>query len=233
MKVLIIDDEINSRELLNTLLYRYCNGVTEVWKASSVATAIEKININKPDLVFLDIEMPGGNGFNLLDHFNKAEFLTCFTTGYESYAIKAIEYGAFGYLLKPIDLDRLKKLVDKAKGIIDSKEYTSSIILQETEKIHSIKEKDIIYLESEGNYCFLMLKDGSKVISSKNLSYFEEILSENLFYRTHKSFVINLSYISVVTEGRTGSATMSDGKVIPIASRRFKGFTHRYKSIDW
>ena len=113
LKSIVIDDERKSRQLLKTLIKEYCQGIEVVGDAASVSTGIEIINNENPDLIFLDIEMPGGDGFTLLETFKKANFLTCFVTGYSQYAIKAIKHGAFDYLLKPVEISELQLTVAK------------------------------------------------------------------------------------------------------------------------
>ena len=233
LNVVIIDDELNSRELLRRFLESYCQGVNVIGEAQSVQTGINLINSSNPDLVFLDIEMSGGTGFDILENFKEASFLTCFVTGYEQYAIKAIKVGAFDYLLKPVEIGELKAVVEKAKEVTMSKRENPSIIINESGRFMVIKTDDIIKVEVDGNYTFLYLEDNRRVISNEKLGHFEEILPESLFYRTHKSHIISLKHIVELKKSRTGSVTLSDKSIVPIASRRMKDFLERleaYKS---
>jgi len=231
MKVVVIDDEKNSRELLKTLLTNYCPEVKEVHIASSVNEAIKVINLNDPDLIFLDIEMPEANGFELLDAFSDARFLTCFTTGYEEYAIKAIKYKAFGYLLKPLDLEELKEVVIKAADSIKGQDRSTPILLLvENNTYNAVKYSDILFIEGSGNYTSLHVSDGKTLLSQENLTHFEEILPESAFFRVHRSYIVNIPRISTIREGRTGVAIMNNSKEIPIANRRLKQFMHAFKT---
>jgi len=227
MKVAVFDDEINSRELLETLLRKYCPNVQTIESASSTFEGISLINRLHPDLIFLDIEMPGGNGFTLLDAFKKANFLTCFATGYEKYAVQAIKYGAFGYLLKPIDITELKELILKVEEKISQrKEPISSetIIVSENEIHHVINYADILQIEAAGNYTYIHLHDGKKILSDRRISELESLLPENQFFKTHRSHMVNLSKILRMEEGRTGKAILVNNLEVPIANRRLKDF---------
>ncbi len=230
MNVVVIDDEINSRELLNTLLSNYCKNVNKIELAESVDTALPIIEKSNPDLIFLDIEMPDANGFQLLDSFSDYNFLTCFTTGYEEYAIKAIKYEAFGYLLKPIDLQELKAVVHKASTIVHKKQVEDpTLILADSGNYHAIKHSEIIYIQGSGNYTSIHLQNDKTLLSQEKLGYFEESLSESGFFRVHRSYIVNISEISTIKESRTGVAIMSNNRKIPIANRRLKEFLQAFK----
>ncbi len=233
MKVAVIDDEINSRELLETLLMTYCkDSVTSVTTASSASEGVALINSFQPDIIFLDIEMPGGNGFSLLDAFRKAHFLTCFTTGYEKYALQAIKYGAFGYLLKPLDISELKEIVAKAKTKInelDDGSKNDSIIISENEVYHVINYREILQVEASGNYTYIHVDKGQKILSDKRLSEYEQLLPDSKFFKVHRSHIVNLSKISRFVEGRTGVAILQNQVEVPIANRRLKGFLAAFR----
>lgn len=227
MNILIVDDEINSRELLETLLNKYCNSaISSVKTSNSVDDALELINKNKVDLLFLDIEMPEKNGFDLLTSLNTHDFLICFATGYEKYAIRAINHGAFGYLLKPIDIQELKTIVQKAEGVLAESNQKSLTIKSGSNK-YVIKYNDIILIEGTGNYTNVWTEN-KKILSSLNLSEIEASLPANQFFRVHKSYIINVDRISAVTGGRSGEVTLSNGQIIPVASRRMKAFRKYY-----
>jgi len=226
INVVIIDDESNSRELLKTFLTSYCTNVHIVGEAEDVESGISIINKTMPDLLLLDIEMDGGTGFDILSEFRDAPFLTCFVTGYDQYAIKAIKAGAFDYLLKPVNIQEIKEVIKKAKKIFADKKESSkpSLILNESGKYNIIKIDEIIKVEVDGNFSFLYLINNKRVISSEKLGYFEEILPSNMFYRTHKSHIINHNFIVEIEKGRTGNVKLSDKSIVPIASRRIKHF---------
>ena len=232
MKCVIIDDEINSRQLLVTLLSKYCTGIEIGGTANSVQSGLELINKVQPQLIFLDIEMPGGDGFDLLENFKNAPFLTCFVTGYEQYAIKAIKYGAFDYLLKPVDIQELKKTVSKAQTQVSPEiKEDRNLIIYDGHKVWVVKEEQIIHISSEDSYSILYLEDDRKIVTSESLNYYEKLLQKNGFFRSHKSHIINCKAVKSIEPGRTGLIRMTNGSVISLAARRKKDFMDRIKEF--
>lgn len=222
---IIVDDEKNSRELLSSFLKEYCSDINIVGKAKNVEEGHSLINEKKPKLIFLDIELSGGSGFDILDNIKATNVLTCFVTGYSEYAIKAIKYGAFDYILKPLDKEELVNVVKKAKKHLNNGENAkSSIVLYEGQKIIHIECADIEHIEVDGNYCIIHHKDKRKTLSGENLKHFNSILPEDEFSRIHKSYIIKLSEIKELEMKRTGLVTLKSGKTLPIASRRKKEF---------
>ncbi len=232
MKVVVVDDEQNSRELLYTLLKEYCD-VSKVETAADLNEAEEIINIFQPDLVFLDIQLNGQNGFDLLQRFQSASFLTCFATGYSEYAIKAANNHAFGYLVKPIDLDELSTVVKRAKKNLGKTDESKpkTILVTDSNDSWIIDVKDILYLISDNSYTFVHKTNGNRIISGKSLTYFEEILPSDLFVRSHRSYILNLGGIRSVKDGRSSVATLINGAEIPIANRRKKDFNQRFSTF--
>ena len=228
LRSVIIDDEINSRELLATLLNNYTKDVEVIGSAANISEGLNIINVQKPDIIFLDIELPDGTGFELLDTLSNAKYLICFTTGYDQYAIKAIEYGAFGYLLKPIDIENLKKVVEKAKKQVNNQESLekkkNTIIVNDKENYWVLNYDDIINIESAGNYSIIYTKERNKLLCDNTLNQLEESLNSNAFFRCHRSHIINLNHLNSVENGRTGTAQLDNDMVIPIANRRLKDF---------
>jgi len=237
IRAVIIDDEVNSRELLTTLLTNYCEGIEVVGDAINVTEGINLINSVKPHLIFLDIEMPDGTGFELLDALSNAQYLTCFTTGYDQYAIKAIEYGAFGYLLKPLDIEALQKVVAKAQIELkdsikeEEDEESKTIIVNDKENFWVLQYDEIINIESAGNYSLVYTKESKKLLCHNTLNQLEEGLKSEVFFRCHRSHIINLKHISSVEKGRTGTALLNNERVIPIANRRLKEFEKAISSL--
>jgi len=232
LKVIIIDDELNSRELLRTFLTSYCSDIDILGEAESVDSGLKLINRTQPDLLLLDIELDGGTGFDILSHLNNSSFLTCFVTGYDQYAIKAIKAGAFDYLLKPVNIQELKDMIEKAKNVISEQKETKdpTLIINESGKYIIIKVEEIIKIEVDGNFSFLYLSDKKRIISSEKLGYFEEVLPKTCFYRTHKSHIVNLKFIKSVEKSRTGNVLLQDNTQIPVASRRMKSFMDHLKT---
>jgi len=204
IKAIIVEDEKRSRETLAGLLKLYCKNVSVIAEAEGMKSGIEIINIHKPDLVFLDIQMPGGSGFNLLESFEEINFDVIFTTAYDQFAIKAIKFSALDYLLKPIFPDDLVKAVKKAEekrnvsharqsvdvlleNIKKPESEPPKIVLSTSERIDVVSVKDIIRCESDNYYTVFYFTDGTKLMISKTLKENEELLSEYNFIRPHKS----------------------------------------------
>lgn len=229
MKALIVDDEKNSRELMHSMLTSYCPQVTEIVVCESAIESIFQINKFQPDLIFLDIEMPEMDGFALLDNIDSNKHMICFATGYEEFALKAISYGAFGYLLKPIDLTELKKVVKRAdeKNRKEPFDGPDTLIVNQGKNIWVVRYKDISHIEAYGNHS-LIHRSQEKIISDFSLSQLEELLPEWIM-RTHRSHMVNISKVVKVEEGRTGLAIMDSGIEVPVASRRIKEFKEALK----
>lgn len=211
LNAIIIDDEERARNTLSSLLLNYCPEIKVISTCSNVPDGVIAINKNKPDVVFLDIEMPDYNGFELLGFFREIDFEIIFVTAYSEYAIKAFEISAVDYILKPIDIDQLKNSVEKLKQKkLHSQMQEQIELLKDSYKGNSIRKialsmndgltfvevDDIVYLEADGAYTNFHLKSGNKILVSKKLKFYEDILSiRPSFFRTHRSFLINVNYI--------------------------------------
>lgn len=198
LHAVIIDDETKPAEglffLLNSLdMYVNCVGT-----AHNVLDGIKLINTEKPDIVFLDINMPTYNGFDLLNTIGKRDFLVVFTTAHEEYAIKSVKHQAFDYLLKPIDVDELKACLVRAKEYVSDNEQLLPDVLKVPVKdgLLFIKHQNIVRIEADGNYCTIHLIDGTKHLISKNLKIIENMLDKNVFFRCHNSHLINLKEVT-------------------------------------
>ena len=211
IKAIIIDDEERARNTLSSLLLNYCPEINILATCSNVPDGVIAINIHKPDVVFLDIEMPDYNGFELLGFFREIDFDIIFVTAYSEYAIKAFEISAVDYILKPIDIDQLKNSVEKLKQKkLHSQMQEQIELLKESYKGDDIRKialsmsngltfvevADIVFLEADGAYTTFFLKDGQKILVSKKLKFYEDILSNrSFFFRTHRSYFINVNFI--------------------------------------
>lgn len=211
LKTIIIDDEADGAEVLKILLSKLGDKIELIGIANDLLEGVELIKEHKPQLVFLDVEMPGHRGYEIVDFFDKINFNIVFVTAYDEYAVKAFEINAVDYLLKPINRNRLKESVDKVLEIEDSREREGKyiklmeslsskpepkIILNEIGKKKVVLLKDVIAIEASGPYSKVHLKTEDSVLVSKNLGYFEESLPEiNTFFRTHKSWLINIDCI--------------------------------------
>ena len=234
IKAIIVDDEQRSRDALNGLIERYCPEVFIIAQANGCQDGIEKAQKFNPDLVFLDIQMPDGSGFNFLEAFEKFNFEVIFTTAHDQYAIKAIRYSALDYLLKPIDPDELKAAVRKFmqnqdKGQINNNikvllenlknpsNESKKIILSTSEGMHIVSTDDIIRCESDDYYTKFFFLNATSILISKTLKQNEAILSDFNFIRPHKSHLINIKYIKSYLKVDGGYILMTDGSKIPVS----------------
>jgi len=246
LKTVVVDDEPYSRETLRGLLSRYCAKVEIVGEAGGVPEAKELILVEEPDLVFLDISMPGGSGFDLLKQFNRIEFEIIFVTAYNEYALQAIKSCALGYLLKPIQIDELKTAVEKAGEITHLKDTKSRLdqLLRNLDPVNANQHKiaipsqrgldfifpsEIIRLEADGSYTRIYMNDGRKLTSTWHLKAYEGLLSSSQFFRAHHSHLIHLVHIVEYHKGNGGYVVMSDASVIDISKRRKKEFLQLFE----
>ncbi len=235
MKAILIDDERKGRETLKKLLETYCPEVDVVAMAPGVEEGYEVIRKHTPDIVFLDIEMPGGNGFELLEKFDQIHFQLVFTTAYDSYALKAIKVHALDYLLKPIDPEELVDTVKKAAKNLDSGKLfekinafiqqsvvpeVKKITLKTADSIHIVQISDIVFCEASGNYTTFYLIDKRKILVSRSLGEYEELIADPNFMRIHQSFLVNLSHVRRYDKGDGGSVITVNEHVVPVSTRK-------------
>lgn len=236
INVAIVDDEKNCVEVLEKLLYECNQSINIVGTANSVESAIELIETHKNDIqiLFLDIHIPGGNGFSIIKNIENIDFKIVFTTAFDQYAINAIRFSALDYLLKPIDQNELQNTLNKFEelsknktGIIENfkekliqNKLFEKLAIQTQSEINFIELTNIIYLESDKNYTTLHLENGSKVVASKNIGYYEDLLSSNGFYRIHSYYVVNISKINKFIKGKTGIIVLNNGVKLEVSSKR-------------
>lgn len=210
LRSIIVDDEESARDVLENLLLRFCPEVEIIAKCSNVLDAVEVIKSNAPDLVFLDIEMPNYAGYEIVNFFDEINFEIIFVTAYDNYAIRAFEIAATDYLLKPIEIERLKNSVARVFSKLDiasqkerlsllkktlETQVISNIVVTDKGQQHILAIDSIIAIEAQESYCILHTVD-NQYCASKNLKHFETILSSiPSFFRVHKSWVINISYL--------------------------------------
>jgi two-component system LytT family response regulator len=221
LKAIIIDDETPARSFLSSLLEEYVENVEVIGTANSALEGLKLLKTVKPDLIFLDIEMPGGNGFDFLDAIERGIYKIIFTTAHKEFALNAIKYKADGYLLKPIDLDDLEDLV---KGLIEipqkNNESTNNRIAFRTqESIEYLRPEDIIRVESDGNYATVFSMNAKKLIITKNMKQMEGTLNQPFFIKPHKSHLINTNFILRFMKPDGGFFEMIDGSRVPLARR--------------
>ena len=212
IRAIIVEDEFKSRELLNTLVTKNCEGISILACASNVAEGTEAILKHAPDLVFLDITMPDGSGFDMLEKASGQKFDVIFTTATDKFALKAIKYSAIDYLLKPIDVEDLKIAVEKIKtkkrslstlenlthlleNLKNDDNNFNKITLPTGNAYEIVEVKNIIRCEAEGSYTNFFLIGGKKIMVSASLKHYEDLLPENTFIRVHHHNLINLQHV--------------------------------------
>lgn len=235
---IVVENEQKMREVLIQLLNQCCPEIQVIGEASNIDDAYGLIVKAKPQVVFLDIEMPGGNGFELLNKFDSPPFETIFVTSYGHYSIRALRLSALDYILKPVSTDDLKTLPQRINEAIELKENAlkykmlqenlsnppqeKKIIISTKSKFETIIVKDIAYLKADDNYTQIYLINGRKITVSKILREYEEMLCEpdGAFVRIHKAHIVNASYISSVERGNTCYAVLNDNTRLEIARRK-------------
>ncbi len=238
IKVFIVDDEIKAVKSLKALLEKYCQGVIVAGYAQSVAEAEEKLLYTPVDAVFLDIEMPGENGFMLLDRIKNLDFEVVFTTAYDRHAIKAIKYAALDYLLKPVDLGELKTTVNKLKQrqTVKLDKRRIEMLLQNLSAYHNEFERiavvsmqglklmnvpEITYLQADGSYTEIhTLYSENVIISSKNLKYYEELLPKHIFIKTHRKNLVNKNFIKEYKKESPDKVVLLDDTELEVSFRK-------------
>jgi two-component system LytT family response regulator len=230
---LIVDDEQLARELLREYISQRPE-LTIIGEASKGKDAVEMIDNLKPDLIFLDVQMPGMTGFDVLDEIEHDPFVI-FTTAYDQYAIRAFEKNAVDYLLKPIDQDRFKLAVDRAFARMSNEQnnvgellrsmktenrtsYDSHIFVQKSEKLLNLAVEEIMFLEASGDYTILTTK-GDQFVSSSGIGKLEEILNPEIFIRVHRSTIININFLKEIEKHFNGGmmVKMQTGKTFPVS----------------
>jgi len=237
IKAIIIDDELHGLESLSLQLNEFCPEVQVLEQCSSAKKGLEAIEKFKPDLVFLDIEMPVMNGFELLEQLSTISFAIVFTTGYDQYAIKAIRFSALDYLLKPIDPKELVMAVKKVqeerhlpmaeqfqmllKQIQGKNSGFNKIAVPTAEGFELIPAEQVIYCEANDNYTFFFLKNKSKIIACRILKEIEfQVQDFPFFVRVHNSYLVNLNEVTKYVRGEGGYLIMSDGSSVNVSRSR-------------
>lgn len=232
-RTVFIDDEAPHDQTFKRLIEQHCPNLDLVGEAVNVATGLELIKKENPEVVFLDIQMPDGTGFDLLDQLDKIDFHLIFTTAHEMYAIKAFKYSAIDYLLKPVDVEELISATERlpAKGLENTTKERVDLLL-ESRRDKEFKDlaintadglmifpiSEIIRFEADGPYCIVYGKGGKSVIASKPLKEYGEMLPSEDFVRIHKSHLVAKKFIDQVTND--DDVELTDGQILPLARRR-------------
>ena len=239
---IIVEDEEKSREILRNYLLKYCPNVKILGEAVNLEEALVLIRNNDLDLVFLDVEMPYGNAFDLLDKVGDIDFETVFVTAYNHYAIEALNAHASYYLMKPISIDELIKAVDyvteikvKENALQDqllvpkSNNIDGKITIPQLDGFEILNTSDILYCKADDNYTEIYLNNNKKKLVSKTLKYFEDTLSNYSFARVHKSYLVNVNEVVKYVKGKGGSLVLSNGKQVMVSASKKAAFLSYFK----
>lgn len=243
IRALIVDDEPKNIRILRGLLQTYCPQIQIIGEANGFYKALELIETTDPDLLFLDIEMPYGNAFDLLEKILPVKFEIIFVTAFNDYALKAFKYSALDYLLKPVNIDELKAAVAKAEQKFNQKNINSQlnnlinsfkktelqkIALPLLDGLLFIPVSDITYLHAKGSYTDVHLQNGDIHTTARTIKDYEDMLSQDIFCRVHHSYLININHIKKYSKGRGGLIEMEDGALIEVSIRRKDEFLSRF-----
>lgn len=236
LNAILVEDEANSREILKNYIAKYCPSVNLLGEASSIKEALVLIGDNDLDLVFLDVEMPFGNAFDLLDQLPNRTFETVFVTAYDHYAKDALNNHAAYYLTKPINIDELVNAVEYVEGVREkeaslegevlstkSNGVEGKLTLPQQDGFQVLNIAEILYCKADDNYTEIYLLN-KKILVSKTLKYFEDALTDYPFARVHKSFLVNVNEVVKYRKGKGGSVVMSNGKEVMVSASKKKDF---------
>jgi two-component system LytT family response regulator len=233
LTAIIIEDEPLSRKALEALVTKYVQGIEVIGTAGNVAEGVKLIHALRPEIVFLDIELPEQNGFKLFDYCEQDQFFTIFTTAYSDYAIKALKMSAVDYLLKPIDPDELSLAVEKVKkqkeklenkkietlrANINDKANKIALPVQEGYVFEEIK--NIVRCEATDNYTLFYFEKKDKMLVSKTLGNFEEILGEHDFLRINRTDMVNLNFVAQFIRGKKSTLVLQDGTILSVSEQK-------------
>lgn len=245
LSAILVEDEEASRITLRNYLQKYCPSVNLVGEAVNIKEGYQLIREKKPQLVFLDVEMPYGNAFDLLEQFDSLDFEVVFVTAFSKYALEALNLSASHYLLKPVNIDQLIEAVDKVSQQIRDKQsvQTSNILLENLaienkqlkkvvlpmmEGFEVVILKDIVRCEANDNLTDLYLSDGTKRTVCRTLKFYENVLRDYDFIRVHKSHIINVNFVKQYKKGKGGEVVLTDGSEVRISPTRKQEFLERF-----
>jgi len=239
LKAYIIEDEQAGYENLAQILKKYCKNVLLIGNAYNIKDAVDEIPVLEPDVVFLDIQLPNENGFQLFKYFPDHQFAVIFTTAYSEYAVKAFNYSAIHYVLKPIDIEELQKALSK----VDDRATTATqrqqqvevwknvaedninkVVLPSSLGLHFIEMEDVIWCEARSNYTYFHIYGQENILVSKSLKIYEKMLKGKAFFRASRGSLINVNHIVHCSNHKKMEVTMTDGSVIVLSERRKASF---------
>jgi len=242
---LVVDDEKDSRESLKNYLNKYCPEVEVLQACANIQEAAEAIETHQPQLVFLDIEMPYGNAFDLLDQLEEVDFEIVFVTAYSQYAIPALNLSAAYYLLKPIDIDELIAAVAKVRAQLQQQDRLARaavlrehlrgnakrLVLPLIDGFEVVETQEVMYCEAADNFTCFYLQSGSKHLICRKLKFYEELLGERGFCRIHRSTLVNLDYVQRYIKGKGGTVILKNGKELAVSQSRKEAFLERMSNM--
>lgn len=237
LTAIIVDDEFHGRENLKQIIETYCPEIEILGLANSVVRAKELVSQVNPDVVFLDINMPVLDGFDFLEEYDERSFMVVFVSAHEEFGINAVKAGAVDYILKPISIKELKQTVKKLLSLqqkairVETAQQPDKLVIPSTHGFKVLVIDDIIRLEADGCYTTITTNDGKNIIVSRTLKDFEDTLSKDKFFRTHKSHLVNLKYIKDYSNLSGNFVTMTDGSKVEISRRKAHDFVQKVKSF--
>ncbi|MDY0101662.1 MAG: LytTR family DNA-binding domain-containing protein [Lentimicrobium sp.] len=247
-RAVIIDDESRSREALREMLRLYCPMIDVVAEGVDVQSGVKAIRASSPDLVFLDIKMPDGSGFDVLRQLMPINFKLVFITAYEEYAIKAFKFNAVDYITKPVDPDELQQAVEKATKVLDNENLNGrlrqmlddysrpvapenrKLVLKTSEAIHILDTNDIVRCEADGNYTTFIMNDQEKILVARPVKEFMDFLEEHNFFRVHQSHLINLNFLKRFKKDEL-ICVLKDNAEVPVSFRKRNELLRILKSL--
>src|SRR6185437_14974734 len=244
INVALVDDEISNVEILTKILETQHDEVQIVWTATNLESARKNIREKEIDLLFLDIELPPYNSFQLLDSIENPNFEVVFVTAFQEHALKALKMAALDYIIKPVRIDDIVKVINKLKtknkfgeitnlikDQLDSLEKFSKIVVHVNDGYDIVDINNIIHIEALDSYSKIKLTGNISYVTSRPLKEFEELLADKGFYRIHKSYLINLRHMMKIIKGGTASVIMTNGTCIPVSTRKKETFFTELKGI--
>jgi two-component system, LytTR family, response regulator len=245
LKSIIVDDEFKSRESLKALVEKFCENIQVSAVCQNGDEAIKAIQEHKPDVVFLDIQLQRESGFDILERLDKIDFEIIFTTAFSEFAVRAFKFSAIDYLLKPVDIEDLRKAIEKVRKRIIGNISERMAQLAQTMKGNTFKHSRlavpssdglvfvsvdaILYCEASGNYTNIHMGDGKKFVVSRTLKEYEEMLEDLDFFRIHNSYLINLNLIKKYIRGEGGQVVMTNDQALDVSKAKKKSFLDKIK----
>ncbi|NOX84648.1 MAG: response regulator transcription factor [Chlorobi bacterium] len=246
LKAVVIEDEPKTREAITNIINRLCDDIEVVATGHNIKTGIDAIYNGRPDILLIDVELADGNAFDILRHIFNIDFQVIFVTAHEGYALKAIKFNAFDYILKPFSVEELTATIEKAAKEVNRKRtevYLESllhsiddrenkrIVLKTADEIHLVNISEIINCEADSSYTHFFLKDGSQLTVSNHLKEYDELLRDYHFFRVHHSHLVNLNEVKKFHRINNAYVLMSNGKKVPVSSRKKERLLEEFNSL--